>query len=212
MTIRIIVGDDHALLREGLAALLQRETDMEVQAQAANGAELLQLARQLQPDVVIADINMPLLNGVEVAARLRAESLPCKTLCLSASDRPQTVRAALDAGAAGYVLKENAYAELARGIRRVMANQIFLSGELVAGLVHPSFAGALEAEQIKLPQLSPRERQVTQLFAEGYSTQAIAAQLHLSPKTVATHREHIFRKLGIGSIAELTRYVLREGW
>ncbi|TDR82784.1 response regulator [Paludibacterium purpuratum] len=211
MTIRVILADDHAILREGLSALIEREPDIQVLAQAKNGMELLQLARTHQPDVVVTDLNMPIMNGLEVIRRLSAEALPCKLLCLSVNDRPQCVVEALDAGAAGYVLKDNSFEELVRGIRRVMANQIYLSGELVGGVMQACRNPAAAVEALRLPQLSTRERQVAQLFAEGHGTQAIAKRLFISAKTVASHRENIFKKLGIQTIAELTRYALREG-
>ncbi|GAB3255474.1 response regulator transcription factor [Chitinimonas naiadis] len=211
MTIRVIIGDDHGIVREGLVALLQRETDIEVIAQAANGSELLQLARSLKPDVVITDLSMPILNGMEVITRLSSEPLPCKLLCLSVHDDIQHVVDALNAGAAGYVLKDNSYEELARGIRRVMANQTYLSGELIGSVMQAYRSPTQVHELIKLPKLTSREREVAQLFSEGQSTQAIADRLHLSTKTIATHRENIFKKLGIHTIAELTRYAVREG-
>lgn len=211
MNIRIVLGEDHALVCEGLVALLEREPDMQVLAQARTGSELLRLARALQPDIVVTDVGLPLMNGIEVVRRLQASSEPCKCLCLSVSDRPQQVLDALDAGASGYVLKDNSFEELARGIRRVMAHQIFLSGELI-GTVMRACRHPEEARQaVRAPKLSPRERQVAQLFAEGHVTQAIARQLCLSPKTIATHRENIFRKLGIATIAEVTRYAMQEG-
>lgn len=211
MGIRVIIGDDHGIVREGLVALLQREADIEVIGTARNGSELLQLARKLSPDVVITDLSMPQLNGIEVITRLCAEPLPCKLLCLSVHNEPTKVLGALQAGAAGYVLKENSYEELARGIRRVMANQVFLSGELVGMVVQSCRSPIPTQEAIKLPQLTAREREVAQLFSEGLSTQAIAQRLHLSAKTISTHREHIFSKLDIQSVAELTRYAIREG-
>lgn len=211
MNIRVVIGEDHGLVREGLVALLEREPGIQVTGQARTGTELLQLARKLEPDMVVADIGLPLMNGIEVVRRLRADAEPCKCLCLSACDRPQQVLAALEAGAGGYVLKDNSFEELARGIRRVMANQIFLSGELIGAVMHACRHPDEAVQAIRVPKLSARERQITQLFAEGHSTQAIAGQLCLSPKTVATHRENIFHKLGIGTIAELTRFALHEG-
>ena len=211
MKIRVVLGDDHGIVREGLVALLQREADIEVIAEARDGAQLIQLARQLKPDVVITDLSMPILNGMEVIARLSAEALPCKLLCLSVNDQPEKVVAAIDAGASGYVLKDNSYEELARGIRRVMANQIYMSGELIGTVMQSCRSNTAHFEPIKLPRLTAREREVAQLFSEGQTTQAIANRLHLSTKTIATHREHIFSKLGIQTIAELTRYVVREG-
>ncbi|MNN38248.1 Transcriptional regulatory protein DegU [compost metagenome] len=206
------------MIREGLAALLQREDDIEVLAQARNGVELLQLVRSLRPDVAVLDIGMPILNGVEAIRRVTAEAVPCKMLCLSINNRHQEVMAALDAGASGYVLKENSFEELSRAIRRVMANQVYLSGELIGGLLHayrspgtPRHTDGAASLALRLPQLTPRERQVAQLFAEGHSTKSIARMLYLSDKTIASHRENTFRKLGIRSIAELTRYAMREG-
>lgn len=211
MKISVIIGDDHRMIREGLTALLHRENDIEVVGEANNGADLIQLTRKLQPNVVITDLSMPIMNGLEVISRLCAEPLPSKFLCLSATDQPQKVIAALDAGASGYVLKGNSFEELARAIRRVMANQIFLSGELV-GAVMQNYRKPQTppSDLIILPRLTPREREVAQLISEGYSTQAIADRLFVSIKTIGTHREHIFSKLGIQSVAELTRYMIRE--
>jgi len=210
--IRVVIGDDHQLFRDALIGMFQMEDDIDVVGQAPNGADLLRLARQVKPDVVIVDLCMPILNGIEVIARLRREALPCKSLCLTMhKDAPQ-VFAALDAGASGYVIKDNSYKELMRAIRCVMANQVFLSGELIGGVLHrvrnPSESGAA----IDIPRLTSREREIAQLLSEGYSTKVIAGRLYVSAKTVATHREHIFEKLKIHSIAELTRYIIREGF
>jgi DNA-binding NarL/FixJ family response regulator len=131
MRVRVIVAEDHHIVREGLVALLQRERDIDVQAQACDGMELVRLAREHDPDVVLVDVAMPRMNGIEAMRRMRAEPLRCKMICLSAHAEPQHVAQALEAGASGYVLKECAFDELARGIRRVMANQIFISGVLV---------------------------------------------------------------------------------
>lgn len=211
MPIRVVIGDDHGVVLEGLVALLQREPDIEVLAQARNGLELVRLAREYAPDVVITDVSMPVLNGIDAIRRIRRECPACRLLCLSVDDRPQQVVDALAAGASGYVLKENSFEELARGIRRIMQNQTFLSGELVGAVVETRRQTAAEPEESAWSRLTPREREVVQLFSEGCSTQDIAARLHVSAKTIATHREHVFRKLQIHSIAELTRYALRTG-
>jgi DNA-binding NarL/FixJ family response regulator len=212
---RVIVADDHHIVREGLVALLQRDRDIEVLAQASDGMELVRLARELDPDVVLVDMVMPRMSGIEAMRRLRAEPLRCKMICLSAHADPQQVAQALDAGASGYVLKESAFAELARCIRRVMANQIFLSGELAGdilqGRLQPAIASIWNTNHGLAARLTPREREMVQLFSEGYSAQEIAPQLHLSAKTVATHRENVFAKLQIQGMAELTRFALREG-
>ncbi|MCV2423513.1 response regulator transcription factor [Paucibacter sp. DJ2R-2] len=216
MRVRVIIADDHHLVREGLVALLEREVDIEVVAQARDGMELVRLARTHNPDVVILDVAMPRMNGIEAIRRIRAEPLSCKLICLSVHAETQQVAAALEAGANGYVLKENSFDELARGVRRVMANQLFLSGELVGEMLQHRSASEAEPESAGhghsiSARLTPREREMVQLFSEGYSAQEIASQLHLSAKTVATHREHVFAKLQIQGIAELTRFALREG-
>jgi DNA-binding NarL/FixJ family response regulator len=154
------------------------------------------------------------LKRLEAMRRLRAEPLSCKMICLSAHADPQQVAQALDAGASGYVLKESAFAELARCIRRVMANQIFLSGEqagdLLQGRQQPASASICSTNLGPATRLTRREREMVQLFSEGYSAQEIATRLHLSAKTVATHRENAFTKLQIQGMAELTRFALRE--
>lgn len=211
MKIRVIVADDHRIVREGLVALLNHEHDIEVVAEARDGMELVRLARELRPDALLVDLAMPCMNGIEAIRRLRSEPLLCKILCLSVNEQPQQVQAALDAGANGYVLKENSFDELARGVRRVMAGQLYLSGELVGGLLQGQRDGPAISSRCEAARLTPRERQMVQLLSEGYTAQQIAHQLHLSAKTVATHREHVFAKLQIQGIAELTRFALREG-
>lgn len=208
VALRVIVADDHLLVREGLVALLQREVDVEVVAQARDGLELVRLAREHRPDLVLVDTDMPVMNGLEALRRIRAEPMVCKAICLSARALPREVIAAIDAGAQGFVLKDNSFDELVRGVRRVMQDQIFISGELLQG----TLAGMRhDPSQLVIMQLTPREREMVQLLAEGYSAQQIADQLHVSAKTVATHREHVYAKLRIQSIAELTRFALREG-
>jgi DNA-binding NarL/FixJ family response regulator len=204
------VGDDHAMFREGLVSLLSHEADIEVMADAAHGLELVRLARLHVPDVVIADVAMPLVGGIEVARRIHAERLPIRVLCLSVSALPAQVTDALDAGASGYVLKENCFNELVRAIRHVHGNQVFLSAELVAPVMS-AYRTAGGGKNAAMAPLTWREREVTQLFAEGCSTQQVATRLHISAKTVATHRAHVFRKLNIHSVAELTRFAVKHG-
>lgn len=211
MKIRVVLGDDHSMLCEALVTLLQRESDIDVLGHAGHGLDLLRLVRTIRPDVVIADVAMPLLNGIEVVRRIRQEMLPSKVLCLSASAQSSQVLAALEAGAAGYVLKENCYDELVRAIRHIASHQIFLSAELVAPVMNAYRTAGKVNEVLMPPPLTWREREVTQLFAEGCSTQQVAKRLHISAKTVATHRAHVFRKLNISSVAELTRYAVKNG-
>ena len=216
MTIRIVLADDHRLMRDGVKALLRREPGFELVGEAHDGLEALRLARELQPDVLVTDLAMPGMNGIEAIRRVRTEVPAVQVLCLSVHDEDRMVLAGIDAGAAGYVLKDSSFEELAQAIRKVVARQIYLSPGLV-GLFVEGYRtrGAAKAEPPggggAYSQLTPREREIVQLFSEGHSTSQIAEQLHLSAKTVATHRENVLRKLRIESIAELTRYAIREG-
>lgn len=210
MKVRVVLGDDHVMLREGLVALLQREPDFELLGHAGHGADLLRLTRAFNPDVVVADVTMPVMNGIEVARRIRSERLPSRVLCLSASAQPGQVLMAMEAGASGYVLKENCCDELARAIRHAFNGQVFLSAELVAPIISAYREAGSQDASIP-PSLTWREREITRLLAEGHSTQQVADRLHISAKTVATHRSHVFRKLKIRSVAELTRYAVKQG-
>lgn len=211
MGIRVVVADDHRIMRDGLCALLARETDIELVGQADDGLAAVKMARHLRPDIVVTDVAMPGLNGVEATRRIRSEEPQVRVLCLSVHDDSRMVLAVLDAGASGYVLKDSSFEELALAIRKVMANQIHLSAELVGILVDEVRNRHAPRSASAQPALTPREREMVQLLSEGHSTQQIAERLHVSVKTVATHREHVLHKLNIGSIAELTRYALREG-
>ena len=210
MTIRIIIADDHGIMREGLAAMLGRQADLQIVAQACDGLELVRLARELNPDLVITDLSMPGLNGIEAVGRLRADAPDIKVLCLSVHQEKRLAAAVMDAGASGYLLKDCAFEELLRAVRSVLANQTYIS---------PRIAGALVQHYRERPprghsaftELTGREREVVQLIAEGYTTKAIAERLHLSAKTIGTHREHIMEKLRLNGTAQLTRYAIREG-
>jgi len=208
MRVRVIIADDHHLVREGLVALLEREVDIEVVAQARDGMELVRLARTHNPDVVILDVAMPRMNGIEAIRRIRAEPLSCKLICLSVHAETQQVAAALEAGANGYVLKENSFDELARGVRRVMTNQLFLSGELVGEMLQHRAGSEAEPESAGhghsiSARLTPRERDVLWYLLRGYSSALTAEKLQTSDGTVKIHRKNIYRKLEIGSQAEL---------
>lgn len=210
--LRVLLADDHRILREGLKALLAREADIECVGEAADGRTLLSQARQLQPDVLVTDIAMPGMNGLEAIRRLRAEAPQLRILVLSAHDEPRLVLACVEAGASGYLLKDSGCAELAEAIRDVAQGRIHLAQPLV-GLFVEQYRARLNGEPLKAAAspLTPREREMVQLFSEGHSTSQIAERLHLSVKTVATHRENILHKLNIRGVAEMTRYALREG-
>jgi DNA-binding NarL/FixJ family response regulator len=212
MSIRIVLADDHRIIREGLRALLERETGFEVVGEASEGVGLVKLALQLRPDVVVTDLAMPGMNGLEAIRRIRDEAPAVQVLCLSVHDEDRMVLAGIDAGAAGYLLKDSSFDELAVAIRKVMLRQIYLSPGLTGIVVegYRSRASSITSSSA-FSQLTARERQVAQLLSEGHSTAQVAHRLHVSTKTIATHRENILHKLHIGSIAELTRYAIREG-
>jgi DNA-binding NarL/FixJ family response regulator len=211
MTIRVVLADDHRMMRDGLRALLARESEFDLVGFAEDGREAVKLARELRPDVVVTDLAMPGLNGVDAIRRIRAADSSVRVLCLSMHSESQLVLAVLDAGASGYVVKDCSFEELAIAIRKVMANQVYLSADLVGIVVDEVRARGEAGPRFQPTQLTPREREIVQLLSEGYSTRQIADRLHVSAKTVATHRENILRKLQLDGIAALTRYALREG-
>jgi DNA-binding NarL/FixJ family response regulator len=212
MAIRIVLADDHRIMREGLAALLGRESGLEVVGQASDGAELVRLVRTLKPDVAVTDLSMAGLNGLEAIRRIRGEDEQVKLLCLSMHVESRMVLGVLNAGASGYVVKDASFDDLGHAIRQVAAGQIFLSPQLVGIVVQECRArqGGAPVEDASA-LLTPREREMVQLFSEGHSTTDIAERLYVSAKTVATHRQNILQKLQMRSMAELTRYALREG-
>ncbi len=211
MTLRILLADDHRLFADGLRGLLLQERGLEVVATAKDGREAVRLARQLRPDLVIMDLSMPGMSGIEATRQITSELAGIKVLCLSMHTETHFVEAALEAGARGYLLKDSALEELAEAVRTVSAGRSYLS-PAVAGSVlealrdHRPLAGKSAHEL-----LTPREREVLQLVAEGRSTKEIAAELHVSTKTVLTHREHLMDKLRIRSVAGLTKYAVLEG-
>lgn len=212
MSIRIVVADDHRLVREGLSALLARETDFDLVGVAEDGHIALKRVRELMPDVLVIDLSMSGLNGIEAIRRLHADHPEVKSLCLSMHNDRRMVMSVIDAGASGYVLKDAGFDELSLAIRKVMAGQAYLSPELVSVVVQAArHRQTGPATKARSGELTPREREMVQLLAEGNSTAEIARRLYVSAKTVATHRENILHKLNIGSIAELTRYAIREG-
>ncbi|GAB3480105.1 response regulator [Azotobacter salinestris] len=208
--VRILLVDDHTLFREALAILLARETDLDVVGQAANGEQALALVRQLAPDIMLLDLEMPVLNGLDTLARLPRAGSP-RVLCVSAHSEQRRIQAALAAGAAGYIIKDCARDELSKAIRIVASGGAYLSQDLATSLIFQQ--RELSAGSCRAPAelLSLRERQILQLMVEGLSSRQIAEGLHISIKTVNTHREHIMAKLKVKGIAQLTRYVLREG-
>lgn len=209
--IRILLVDDHAILREGLKSLLTAEADMTVVAEASEGASAIRLAQELMPDVIIMDVGMPGLNGIDATRQLSVEVPKSKVLCLSMHREKQVVNATLRAGAAGYLVKHCAARDLVSAIHAVVSGQTYLSpeiaGEVVNGMLHagPATRGGV------FVRLSAREREVLRLIAEGRTTKEIGARLNLSEKTIAAHRLNIMQKVELNSVADLTRYAIREG-
>jgi len=211
MGIRVLLVDDHKIMREGLRSLLEKEDDLQVVAEAGDGRTAVELARKLRPNVVIMDIGMPVLNGIEAARQIASGVEGAKIVALSLHSDRRLVAEALHAGAIGYLVKDCACEELCRAVRTVAQGQTYLSPE-VAGTVVRDYLDRLGSRDDSAPSpLTPREREVLQLLAEGQPTKRIAQALHISIKTVETHRARIMSKLDIDNIAGLTKYAIREG-
>lgn len=208
MTIRVLLVEDHRMVREALCEVLKKVPDIEIVGEAGDAREALKLAVDLNPDVVVLDIRLPDLNGIEVAARLRDGGSRAKLVALSAFADKRFVTAMLRSGASAYVTKSAAGTELVRAIRAVAAGHGYFS---------PEIAGALASEVRDRPlageaqPLARREREVLRLIAEGVRSPAIAEQLHVSVATIEVHRRNIMRKLGLRTVAELTKHAIREG-
>lgn len=210
--IRVLIADDHAVLRDGLHALLNMYEDIEVVGEAADGLEALERTLELQPDVVLMDIAMPRLGGLEAALELRQRKLPTKVLVLTQYDNKEYVFHMLKAGAAGYILKKAAGTELVSAIRAVHAGESFLYPSAAKAVVDRYFGeGEEEEEERRLDRLSDREKEVLKLLAEGLSNREIAELLCLSVKTVMSHRASIMEKLDIHNRTELVKFAIRAG-
>ncbi len=211
MSIKILLADDHAIMRQGLHSLIEKQPDMEVVGEAEDGRTALELVRELLPDVVIMDITMPNLNGVEATRNITSEFPQVKVIALSIHSNSRLVADMLKAGAKGYILKECLFDELVQAIQAVIAGDGYLSSR-ITGIVVDGYVNRMATvADSPLLTLTSRERQVLQFVAEGKSTKQIALELHVSTKTVEANRRQIMQKLDIHSVAELTKYAVREG-
>ena len=211
MGIRILLADDHAIMQAGLRALLEKEPDMEVIAEAANGREAVKLSVELQPDVVVIDISMPDLNGVDATCQIIADMPDIRVLGLSMHSDEQFVWGMLRAGATGYLVKDCIPEELCHAIRAVYNNQTYLSPPIASIVTGQYVRDPSETKMIEGTSLTQREREIVQLLAEGKTSKDIASDLNLSVRTVETHRRQIMNKLAITSVAQLTKFAIRHG-
>ncbi len=211
MGISIVIADDHQIMRQGLQAVLEADDQLVVVGEASNGRDTVNLVRKIEPDIVVMDITMPDLNGIDATKRIVDLFGTTRVLGLSAYSDEHRVRNMLQAGASGYLLKECAAQEIIQAIYAIHGGQKYISPSIM-GIVVNDFVSNRNGEVLPKPiTLSSRERDVLQLIAEGYSTNAIADKLHIGIKTVESHRKRLMDKLDIRNVASLTKYAIREG-
>ena len=209
--IRVLVVDDHTIVRDGISALLELAGDIEVVGEAADGSEALAMIRKLEPNVVLMDIAMPIMGGLEATRRINKEFPRTKVLILTQYDDKEYVFPVIEAGASGFVSKIAASSELVSGIRSVYQGDSYLSPSIAKLLVEDYQLGSVRASHDAHEQLTLRERDVLKLVVEGYTTQKIADELMVSPKTVEGHKTSLMAKLGVRNRIELVKYALRKG-
>jgi two-component system, NarL family, response regulator NreC len=211
MEIRIILADDHRIVRDGLRSLLERQPGFVVVGEAENGRAILRLVQEVAADVVVMDIGMPDLNGIDATRQLLSIASDVKVIGLSMHSHKRFVREMFRAGASGYLSKDSAFDELCRAVQVVMAGQVYLSPQVAGPILKDYVSQPSPDHASAFDTLTPREREVLQLLAEGRSARQIAGHLNLSVKTVETHRQQLMTKLGIGNLADLVKYAIREG-
>jgi DNA-binding NarL/FixJ family response regulator len=212
VSIKVFIADDHAMMREGLRLIIEAERDISVVGEAADGRQAVRLIQRLAPDVVIMDIAMPILNGIEAAGQILDSKTFTRIIILSMHSSKEHIFRALEAGAKGYLLKESAGNELVKAIRAVYAGNRFLSDRIsqtvIEDYIHQRTA---DSEESPIKRLSPREREVLQLVVEGKSSAEIASNLFLSPKTIETYRSRLMHKLGIKDLPGLVKFAIQHG-
>jgi two-component system, NarL family, response regulator NreC len=210
MSIKILLADDHTMMRHGLTKSFEQVKDIEVIGQATNGHSIIEMAKELSPDVIVMDISMPELNGIEATRMITRDYPEVKVIGLSMHESDKYVREMFKAGACGYLLKNCPFEELIDAIKTVYGGKTYISPS-IGNMVIKDYAGQSQEQESAFSVLSQREREVLQLFAEGKTTKQIASHLYISPKTVEAHRLRIMNKLNIDNIAQLTKYAIQEG-
>jgi DNA-binding NarL/FixJ family response regulator len=210
--LRVLLADDHAMIRDGVKALINGESDMEVVGEASDGREAWHKVKSLQPDILILDITMPDLNGVQATERIKRDAPKAKVLILTAHEDKGFLQQVLQAGASGYMLKRAASAELIRAIRFVAAGGVYIDPEIASKIVTSYVGRQSSRESVQRGDLSEREEEVLRLVAWGHSNKEIAVRLNISVKTVEGHKSKIMEKLGLKNRVEVVRYALHRGW
>ncbi len=211
MKLRILLADDHKIIREGIRHLIAKERDMEVVGEAENGRSAVELAKKLAPDIILMDISMPVMNGIEATRAILAKNAKAKVICLSMYGDKRFLSEMFSGGACGYLMKDCKFEEIAAAIRAVTSGQVYLAPRIAGGMVKDYLLQASREETRLLSSLTPREREVLQLIAEGKTTKQIAVLCKVSIKTIETHRIRIMKKLEIYNLPQLTKYAIREG-
>ena len=206
--ISVVLADDHLLVREGISHLIKSFGEFEIVGQASDGLEAVRIVKEFEPDILVVDITMPKLRGVEVITHARTASPQTKIIVLSMHNKNKYIKACLQNGASAYLLKESAVDELKSAMECVMADQIYLSPAISKSIVKDWLSPDSNGDA---SPLTAREREILKLLAEGHTNKEIAAMLFISPKTVETHRHRINEKLNLGNVADLVRYAIKEG-
>jgi DNA-binding NarL/FixJ family response regulator len=211
MSIKILLADDHEIVRYGLRCVIEEQPDMEVVGDAVNGRTAINLTHQLKPDVVIMDISMPDMNGIEATRRIRKEIPDTKVIVLSMHHKRQFVIDMLKSGVSGYILKTKVHDDLIRAIKAAVADEVYLSSKITGIVAHDIASNLPTSDKSAYAILTPREREVLQLISEGKSTKESALHLNVSIKTIESTRRQIMQKLDIHNVADLTKYAVNEG-